>query len=139
MPMSTKPPNTASRRSCERFLRTAGHAGPHAHHLSPPDGANRANSNHARFQLRARFSVTSHVGTPALSATHARRRPLGLLLRLKPVGHAVQPFMDDPPRLHRIILLLGLPRDRKSVVSGKHVSVRVDFGGRRTNKKKKKP
>src|SRR3546814_11905834 len=29
-------------------------------------------------------------------------------------------------------------RDRKSVVSGKRVSVRVDLGGRRTNKKKKK-
>src|SRR3546814_15952518 len=30
------------------------------------------------------------------------------------------------------------PRDRKSVVEGKSVSVRVDLGGRRTIKKKKK-
>src|SRR3546814_10946895 len=30
-----------------------------------------------------------------------------------------------------------LPADRKSVVSGKRVSVRVEFGGRRVNKKKK--
>src|SRR3546814_20719035 len=30
-------------------------------------------------------------------------------------------------------------RDRKSVVSGKRVSVRVDLGGRRIIKKKKKP
>src|SRR3546814_12330566 len=31
-----------------------------------------------------------------------------------------------------------LPLDRKSVVSGKSVSVRVDLGGRRIHKKKKK-
>src|SRR3546814_16479642 len=32
----------------------------------------------------------------------------------------------------------GQPRDRKSVVEGKRVSVRVDLGGRRSIKKKKK-
>src|SRR3546814_13872743 len=32
----------------------------------------------------------------------------------------------------------GLPADRKSVVTGKGVSVRVDLGGRRSIKKKKK-
>src|SRR3546814_17694471 len=32
----------------------------------------------------------------------------------------------------------GTPRDRKRVVSGKSVSVRVDIGGRRSIKKKKK-
>src|SRR3546814_11774329 len=32
----------------------------------------------------------------------------------------------------------GVPRDRKSVVSGKSVSVRVDLGGRRIIKKTKK-
>src|SRR3546814_11620330 len=34
-------------------------------------------------------------------------------------------------------LVVMLRRDRKSVVSGKSVSVRVDLGGRRDNKKKK--
>src|SRR3546814_18821855 len=39
-----------------------------------------------------------------------------------------------PPGSHS-----GMPaRDRKSVVEGKRVSVRVDIGGRRLNKKKKK-
>src|SRR3546814_13493700 len=36
------------------------------------------------------------------------------------------------------LTLFAATRDRKSVVSGKSVSVRVDFGGRRVIKKKKK-
>src|SRR3546814_17851458 len=36
-------------------------------------------------------------------------------------------------------LLRGNPNDRKRVVSGKSVSVRVDLGGGRIIKKKKKP
>src|SRR3546814_16491735 len=42
-----------------------------------------------------------------------------------------------PPKFNPVRILF-CPRDRKSVVSGKSVSVRVDLGGRRINKKKKK-
>src|SRR3546814_18152898 len=47
---------------------------------------------------------------------------------------------ERPHRLlaaHRGLLRLRLPSDRKSVVEGKSVSVRVDLGGRRIIKKKK--
>src|SRR3546814_14953588 len=37
------------------------------------------------------------------------------------------------------LVLAGTAADRKSVVSGKRVSVRVDLGGRRLIKKQKKP
>src|SRR3546814_17286530 len=40
---------------------------------------------------------------------------------------------EDPAKMIRLIIV-----DRKSVVSGKSVSVRVDLGGRRSIKKKKK-
>src|SRR3546814_11020983 len=43
---------------------------------------------------------------------------------------AGESWLDQP--------LLLFPRDRKSVVEGKSVSVRVDLGGRRIIKKKKK-
>src|SRR3546814_15207642 len=39
--------------------------------------------------------------------------------------------------LQKYVPLADMSEDRKSVVSGKGVSVRVDLGGRRTNKKKK--
>src|SRR3546814_14638328 len=45
---------------------------------------------------------------------------------------------DHPPRMchHRWHGSSASPQDRKSVVSGKSVSVRVDLGGRRIIKKK---
>src|SRR3546814_14518301 len=57
------------------------------------------------------------------------------------------PYVDlvfGPQTLHRLPQLIdaqrasGKPQDRKSVVSGKSGSVRVDLGGRRSIKKKKK-
>src|SRR3546814_15538106 len=46
------------------------------------------------------------------------------------------PLRDVIDAIHAICLLHG--RDRKSVVWGKSVSVRVDLGGRRIIKKKKR-
>src|SRR3546814_16202680 len=65
---------------------------------------------------------TGKVSTTKASA--GRRRPLGTAER----------------RAVRILHLLdhSLPLDRKSVVLGKGVSVRVDLGGRRIIKKKRK-
>src|SRR3546814_11191225 len=40
--------------------------------------------------------------------------------------------------LRNVMVAAGAGRDRKSVVSGKSVSVRVDLGGRRCLKKKQK-
>src|SRR3546814_17497085 len=40
--------------------------------------------------------------------------------------------------LRGTIAVWGIDKDRKSVVEGKSVAVRVDLGGRRNNKKKKK-
>src|SRR3546814_18141717 len=65
-------------------------------------------------------------------------------LDTKVLAAAVRDVIEDPcgPRRYRAVddLLSGAaPRlkDRKSVVSGKRVSVRVDLVGRRTMKKKK--
>src|SRR3546814_11618963 len=52
--------------------------------------------------------------------------PLGDLLRIKTTGVHV----------HEISTFLERETDRKSVVSGKSVSVRVDLGGRRSIQKK---
>src|SRR3546814_13865297 len=57
------------------------------------------------------------------------------------VGHRRQGFLTDPhmPRLptQTGTTAVGAGLDRKSVVSGKSVAVRVDLGGRRIIKKKK--
>src|SRR3546814_11692934 len=45
--------------------------------------------------------------------------------------------LTRPPSLRITLVTRNSPRDRKSVVSGKSVSVRVDLGGSRTRKKKK--
>src|SRR3546814_13185680 len=44
----------------------------------------------------------------------------------------------DMPGDLPILVVFSMFRDRKSVVEGKSVSIRVDLGGRRINKKKKK-
>src|SRR3546814_20093072 len=78
--------------------------------------------------------VTTYIPTLLLGA-------LGLiaLFRLTlPKGASVR----EPLRWHDVLPKLTWPgantsRDRKSVVSGTGVSVRVEFGGRRNNKQKK--
>src|SRR3546814_20888236 len=58
------------------------------------------------------------------------------------LGHAVVPeghrvFRPAPAHVEFGLLNMGEQQDRKSVVEGKSVSVRVDLGGRRIIKKKK--
>src|SRR3546814_12355965 len=86
----------------------------------PAEGARRP---FRRSLRRAAPCACPHrsVGLCARRATDARGDPPGGISR-------------HPPGAG----LSGLSRDRKSVVSGKGVSVRVDLGGRRTIKKKKK-
>src|SRR3546814_13734979 len=82
-----------------------------------------------------------------------RRKPRGKSLRQTRVSTAdlasglfqgshpaPAPLRHQAPRHRRrsASYVSGRSRDRKSVVSGKSVSVRVDLGGRRTIKKKKK-
>src|SRR3546814_11637024 len=76
---------------------------------------------------------------PARELTRAQRHRVQWREIDKPPGEAM--MQDDPIAVYRIAgggngVVHG--RDRKSVVSGKSVSVRVDLGGRRTLKKKKK-
>src|SRR3546814_11033636 len=63
----------------------------------------------------------------------------GNRLAFRPFGPQVYTSAQQltiPGRESRSPCLLPMPGDRKSVVSGKSVSVRVDFGGRRIIKKK---
>src|SRR3546814_11964742 len=60
-------------------------------------------------------------------------RDTPVLLDLKPSG---QHYMADFHKAGGMATLLRELKDRKSVVAGKSVSVRVDLGGRRINKKK---
>src|SRR3546814_20477009 len=56
-----------------------------------------------------------------------------------PNGKSVMLLVGHQPALGQAIaLLLGMQKDRKSVVEGKSVSVRVDTGGRRIIRQKKK-
>src|SRR3546814_13760133 len=52
------------------------------------------------------------------------------------IGRAVGHFTHPDGREMSFNISVNPPGDRKSVVSGKRVSVRVDLGGRRTIKKK---
>src|SRR3546814_19166048 len=54
-----------------------------------------------------------------------------------PTGSTVNPFSGGNWEGTGVQLDVRVPSDRKSGVSGKRVSVRVDLGGRRNNKKKK--
>src|SRR3546814_10974160 len=81
-------------------------------------------------------SVAPYCGRPA-DSTGGRRLTCRLGLSGKgygrggalPASRAVTPALRERPA----------PADRTSVVSGQSVSVRVDLGGRRIIKKKKKP
>src|SRR3546814_19630266 len=73
-------------------------------------------------------------------AGHGKSRTLPLTLsRKRERGSKVRPRPSSPSRSpRRCRRSCRTPaRDRKSVVSGKSVSVRVDLGGRRIIKKKK--
>src|SRR3546814_14685931 len=74
---------------------------------------------------------------PRLSAPRSRTLPTSLRC---PNGSPQPPSEPQyaPPRVARLPRhrFRALPPDRKSVVKGKSVSVRVDLGGRRVIKKK---
>src|SRR3546814_20233847 len=75
---------------------------------------------------KAQLTMSRHRATEALPAARApallRRASRANIVRPAPLPATAQPE----------------PGDRKSVVEGKSVSVRVDLGGRRIIKKKKK-
>src|SRR3546814_17663666 len=75
------------------------------------------------------------VGQPAEIAQHAFRPALQQQLGLARIDFADE-VAATPEILHAFALQLLLV-DRKSVVEGKSVSVRVDLGGRRIIKKKR--
>src|SRR3546814_15886315 len=52
--------------------------------------------------------------------------------------HDIAAIGVQPAAVHRLAFLTAIAGDRKSVVEGKRVSVRVDLGGRRILKKKTK-
>src|SRR3546814_11284993 len=71
---------------------------------------------------------------------HFRRREPSMIdvyFTPTPNGHKV-PIMLEETGLPHQLLAMNMLEDRKSVVQGKSVSVRVDLGGRRIIKKKKK-
>src|SRR3546814_14709321 len=84
----------------------------------------------AGLDLLAREAAVLEPGGRALV-------PTGIAIAI-PEGHAgfVQPRSGLALR-HGVTVLNSPGLDRKSVVSGKSVSVRVELGGRRTIKKKK--
>src|SRR3546814_14929199 len=51
------------------------------------------------------------------------------------VGRAPRHHLDVEAAVGTVVHVVGEPRDRKSVVQGKSVSVSVDLGGRRIIKK----
>src|SRR3546814_14981674 len=68
-----------------------------------------------------------------------RDRRLGGLFKHHPVGREAELFERRLHALRAVLRQLGVDgriTDRKSVVLGKSVSVRVDLGGRRSIKKK---
>src|SRR3546814_19619115 len=88
-------------------------------------------SSDLRRRQALRHVVLHRDGVLELRVLHHvqdRREGFGLYH----LGLVVQ--AGDQRRQHEVALALG--QDRKSVVSGKSVSVRVDLGGRRILKKK---
>src|SRR3546814_20083249 len=73
--------------------------------------------------------------TSSLFARKGRASPASLLISELETGDAETPEAPEG-KGHRHAV--NGPTDRKSVVSGKSVSVRVDLGGRRIIKKKQK-
>src|SRR3546814_19686642 len=89
--------------------------------LVPPRRSTRARSSRCRCRSRTR-----------------RRKPEPGPARRSRWAIAPASLLHCPRRSHRLLHLAEQPGDRKSVVSGKSVSVRVDLGGRRIIKTKKK-
>src|SRR3546814_19790373 len=83
----------------------------------------------------ARVEVAAGIAEKAQGSVHQGGigRPAARRRRLQRSGHAI----GAAPRLHRDLgSVENQAIDRKSVVSGKSVSVRVELGGRRRSKKK---
>src|SRR3546814_15768050 len=76
-----------------------------------------------------------HAASPAVTMRRMHRFAfITLLLLVSSLAQAAQPVATVRVGFDRD----GVPSDRKSVVEGKSVSVRVDLGGRRIIQKKQK-
>src|SRR3546814_18006301 len=73
-------------------------------------------------------------GTGGPRQTRRERGPFRAAVEMREVWQRADDARQSAPGTAIIVSML---RDRKSVVSGKRVSVRVDLGGRRTINKKK--
>src|SRR3546814_20999906 len=113
---------------------------------TPPPGLGRLDL------LRAALRASAATSDAALAVQFFRARPAGAgFLTADEAQAAVADYDDNRPGWRRALLeeaacvctqglpvYAGMAPDRKSVVEGKSVSVRVDIGGRRIIKKKKK-
>src|SRR3546814_13452225 len=80
-----------------------------------------------------------HLLGGALEKYHMLVGRPGMKGRHDAIGGVERDFVEPLPFVAQMIGIETRLQDRKSVVEGKSVSVRVDFGGRRIIKKKKKP
>src|SRR3546814_14752428 len=99
----------------------------------PPPAARRRRRYRPSSQaehLLHRIAPGGLVGEPQCGADGAAREDVAVFGAVAKLDPLALPGEDD--------LVIAGDRDRKSVVSGKSVSVRVDLGGRRIIKKKKK-
>src|SRR3546814_20245323 len=86
-------------------------------------------------QFHSRGSVRSQGAVMQRLAKYREKRHFDISPEPK-AGRTARRERGKTPALH-FVVPLHPARDRKSVVSGKSRSVRVDFGGRRVIKKKK--
>src|SRR3546814_14879354 len=95
------------------------------------------------FHRRIDADLKPVPGWPDEQATAGNDRASRHVVGFELDPHRIAEMHDDQMIIGRIhlrterrFILLGEKEDRKSVVSGKSVSVRVDLGGRRIIKKK---
>src|SRR3546814_15799925 len=98
--------------------------------LSPPAPRERRGPPRQSPLTPILYNLVSHV----LTCTGVGRNPF---TRERLFAGSIASHRGDAAALRRAALSCGYFRDRKSVVSGKSVSVRDDLGGRRIIKKKK--
>src|SRR3546814_17568462 len=80
--------------------------------------------------------LTVAVGDGANDIDMLSAAGLGVAFNAKPALRAVADASLSHPYLDTVLFILGVTRDRKSVVEGTSVSERVDLGGRRHIKHK---
>src|SRR3546814_15697440 len=102
--------------------------------------AGRADADEHLNEIGARNAEERHIGLPRDGAGEQRLAGAGRADQQRALWNLAAEAVELGRVLEEIDDLgQFLTRDRKSVVSGKSVSVRVDLGGRRIIKKKIKP